>query len=637
MPKFAFQDQPQQDLEIAGAIINGTLFKHNMHVCARNEVLSSLQANQQAPKKKYLSQLNNILYYKNETETDTIEFGWQEIRYVGSSMEDDIFPLMLCDVLSHSISSLETRFRIYTRQDIYDHLYTQLQFHNTAITSIWRLFTTYSLVRVVDETSVMFTDRAMHRLYQSCWMRLFMLFGQDSTVNDMYANDETIHYNDVSDNVLSYENAVHTQDPFHVMVRAFLTHPYLFSLRNTDDLEWCAEMEPLVSPTINDLYHVLLSCYVWKLLQVLLTDIVEEEEKEATAKLDSRSSPLKWMTILQTIIIDENESKDEMKEENKKRVPMKGGIIERLCFFVLPFLRRCYILLYSTGLIQLDLDLLWSCLSINSATLPMLLQNDPNVFEPAKVIAECDAICRALFLPTLREYVTFTFGTNTAQDNDKANVLSVMQCWTQTFFERLTNAHCQYIKCMRGVDSISPISLVSMPHTFADLYIVLSFHAGFCLFCFALLCFALHCRVYRHIFVDLNLKQRTCKEKCFAAQIPKNSAICLFCGAFLCLRCCRSNEKGALTIHSKHCGLGKGLFMCLQQSIVILMYEHAAIAIPSPYVDSHGQDDIGVNQQSWLSLNFSRLHGLWKIVADGAIPNNVCQLRDDNCEASDAF
>ncbi|ETO10402.1 hypothetical protein RFI_26975, partial [Reticulomyxa filosa] len=305
------------------------------------------------------------------------------------------------------------------------------------------------------------------------------------------------------------------------------------------------------------------------------------------------SQALEWIKVLQRHITsgkETNEQDIKREEDEKKEMDHFQCAVERMCLCILPFLRKCYILFYSSGLIQLDLDLLWSCVSVTPATLPSLLQKDPTIFQPEKVRAECDAICRALFLPTFRDYVATTFCAQHARDQDKLASLQVMQSWTHTFFERFTERQCRYIDSTKRIDSISPISLIRLP------------------------------RFYDHLF------KKFCKEQCNAGSVPTNSAICLYCGAFLCIQCCTRNGKGALTIHSKRCGQGKGIFLWLQLTSVLLIYEHAAILFPSLYLDSHGEEDIGMKRRNILSLSDARMHELEKLLAEGAIPNKVCQL-----------
>ncbi|ETN99046.1 hypothetical protein RFI_38442 [Reticulomyxa filosa] len=563
---FARQNEPELNLEFG-------------NVLEDDEVLECVMSKQDESKKTHISRLNNILYYKNESKEDQKEFGWEETAFVGGDMEDDLFPSMLCDVLSHSISALETRFRIYSRQEIYEKFHTQLQLHTTVVTSIWKWFAMYSLQKTINETSLLFTDKGMEWLYQSCWTQLFTLFDTSYHVQQKTSCNGD-HVFDSSSRVLNFEQVRTPQEPFNVLVRALLTHPHLFSLINPQKSELetkVDEFNPRTNVILNDIYHVLLSCYLWKVLQFLLGDVLTDGGKHKNPLATS----LTWTEWVRNRITNTNTNKDNIK-----------CYVERLAFFVLPFLRKCYILLYSTGLIQLDLDLLWSCLSVNSTTLPAILQKDPSVFRPELVIAECDTLCHALFLPMLHDYVATTFFAHNAKDRTKERSLHVMQCWTQTFFDKFTDEQCEYIRSVNRIDSISPISLVTLPPSFATLHI----------------------------------KSR--KEKCFAGQIPETSVICLFCGTFLCINCCQSNRKDAPTIHSKNCGQGKGIFLYTQSLLIRLVYEHTSVDFSCPYLDSHGQQDLKLKQKDRKSLNYSKLYELWKMVADGTIPNNVCKLKN---------
>ncbi|ETO10069.1 hypothetical protein RFI_27308, partial [Reticulomyxa filosa] len=291
--------------------------------------------------------------------------------------------------------------------------------------------------------------------------------------------------NSASGNLGIYEDVVNTQEPFNVVVRVLLTHPHVFSSTKKNDAESEDSALTQVSSSqsngqsaVNDIYHVLLACYVWKALQVLLSQVLmeqsdskdlEEEKKDDNdnddagdaSKMQQRESsltsppppPQQWQTLVQKKVTSD-QTKDNL-----------AGILKHLCFYVLPFLRKCYILLNSCGMVKLDLNVLWSCLSLEQpAILSAMLAKDPNVFQPENVMAECDAICD-----------TFTFCTNRPDaplrihSQKKDDVLYVASSWAQLFFRQLTEKHCQYIRACYKIDSIAPISLITLPRSFHHL------------------------------------------------------------------------------------------------------------------------------------------------------------------------
>ncbi|ETO16055.1 hypothetical protein RFI_21305 [Reticulomyxa filosa] len=360
------------------------------------------------------------------------------------------------------------------------------------------------------------------------------------------------------------------------MVRTVVTHPYVFSLIPSDTVATDTQQEYRASKTTNDIYHALLGCYLWKMLQVLLSDEVTKEAMDISTNNKDRKTqierplflPSDRMKMLQDKLSRED-SKDNM-----------NTLAQRLHFFVLPFLRKCYILLHSCGLAKSNLELLWSCLSVNRDTLSAILAKDSSIFQVQLVRAECDAICQALFLPTLQVCLASNFGTSwdhvslplrsAAKPFDK--VLQVVKCWTQTFFATLTEKHFLYIQSTNNIDSISPISL------------------------------------------------ETCQKKCPSGPVPPGSAICLFCGTYLCLDCCDIDNVGLLH-HSKHCGREKGVFLLVKTLSIFLVYEQDTIEFNSPYLDRHGENDNNMKRGNMMILNDSRMRELWKLVAEGGIPN----------------
>ncbi|ETO07345.1 hypothetical protein RFI_30047, partial [Reticulomyxa filosa] len=566
--------------------------KSQQHIIHVHIIQSKKKSKDREMQKQHFDRLENVLYHLNEDTPSANEFGWLKEQNTSFELREKLLPSMLCDIAAHSISSLEARFRSCHRKEILTKLPLQLQLNNTAVSSIWKLFATHFFGAKTGSNDFVFDYHGMNALIQSSWKCLSSLFG-GINIQLIFLFLMYIHYvyvlllllkkldislffvcnESLSSDSKDYDEVLNTQEPFHVLVRAFLTHPYLFYLHRLDDVAVDANVmhDIRASNTVNDIHHALLGCYLWKILQVLLGDIPTQSTSTSTSTDESREQVEEGITLLPYKLHEEGSRKSVMK---------------RLYFFVLPFLRKCYMLLYSCGLIELDLDLLWSCLSVDNTTLSAILAKDWSVFQLEKVMTECDSICEALFLPTIETYVMHCFGTNPADESCEpypistqalSGVLCIMHCWTQTFLGGLTQGQCRHILSTRDMDSILPISL------------------------------------------------EMCDPKCSSGHVSCKSAICLFCGAFLCTEC-RRNQKGILTIHSKHCGQGKGIFLLLQDCTILLLYEHATVVFNSPYLNRYGESDI--SQKYMMSLSNLRLYELWKLVADEAIPNKVCQLGD---------
>ncbi|ETO21239.1 hypothetical protein RFI_15970 [Reticulomyxa filosa] len=586
--------------------------------------------------KECFSRIKNISFYTNEKNIDAQHFGWKELKSTPQQVQDRLLPSLLCNILAYNISSLETRFRNYSRKEIQDKLPRTLQLNNTIISNIWRLFAVYSLQKQAHTKQVLFSNPGMDDLYQNSWTVLEALFGPSSVqaasneasesqpidanrwsswslggiksrVSEVISQArESEEMKETKTDITNYKNIVHTQEPFNVVVRGLLTHPHAFSMTEKKKAELTStslssirstssdvveqssvqSMEVDIPPleqnlfVVNDIYHLLLSCYVWKILQVTISHVA------VTEKIDleqcAKQTPSEWLVMMQKILESGNGNK--LQE-----------VVQHLSFHVLPFLRKCYILLYSCGLTELDSKLLWTCtLSENVQSSSSDTKTD-TMYEPEDVLIECDDICARLCLPTLEEYVGHVFSENEKSPQEltggNQRFLPISKFWTKNYFEHFTPNERKYILRIHGIDSIRPVSLATLPRLFDPIF------------------------------------KRAYKEKCSGGKTPVRSAICLFCGEFLCIDCCRVSGKGGLTVHSKSCGRGKGMFLWLQMSSVVLMYEHAAAIFNSPYLDNHGEEDNGLKRGNLLSLSDMRVHELQKLVADEGIPNKVCQMR----------
>ncbi|ETO27055.1 hypothetical protein RFI_10076 [Reticulomyxa filosa] len=447
--------------------------------------------------------------------------------------------------------------------------------------------------------------------------------------------------------IANEEELAKTQEPFNIVVRALLTHPDIFVLtkkasssntRSETATEEALQKLDNVSvsaseTTVNEMYHVLLSCYVWKMLQVLISSVL------ARGPSPSFHKPV-YHHLIQAF----------------HTLTASQPNLDHLSSHVLPFLRKCYILFHSCGMvcfffsplhtcflfvcsfvvlqkkkkkqtknnanqITLDNDVLWSSVPAEKSALVDSLTKVDHFYDPVQVLQECDSICEKLFLPTLKEYMTALLEEDQTEmreisddrpvtDTKKESVLLVMRVYTKRYLEQLNEGELKYILSTHRTDSIRPVLLATLPTHFDPILKVLLFLV--------------------YLF-------KACKETCPGGVIPEKSAVCLFCGKFLCIRCCLSRGKGALTVHSKSCGQGKGLFLRLQTSTIILMYEHAAAVFSSPYLDSHGEEDHELKRGNLLSLNDVRFYELCKLVADEGIPNKVCEMRHDKHQGRNWF
>lgn len=111
----------------------------------------------------------------------------------------------------------------------------------------------------------------------------------------------------------------------------------------------------------------------------------------------------------------------------------------------------------------------------------------------------------------------------------------------------------------------------------------------------------------------------TC-DRC--GKVPTDPGLCLICGEFLCCgdACCtrpfvaHGPQVGECTRHAAECGGGVGVMLLLDQCRVAIIGGSMAAYFPSPYVDAHGEEDVGLQRGRSLRLDAARyryLESLW--------------------------
>lgn len=103
-------------------------------------------------------------------------------------------------------------------------------------------------------------------------------------------------------------------------------------------------------------------------------------------------------------------------------------------------------------------------------------------------------------------------------------------------------------------------------------------------------------------------RHQTCKR---CQRTPKDPAICLICGAFLCFRenCCVNETSNVFECveHSVLCGAGTGIFLLVNSSIIVVLRGPRATLWGSLYLDQHGEEDRDLKRGKPLYLSPERL------------------------------
>ena len=116
---------------------------------------------------------------------------------------------------------------------------------------------------------------------------------------------------------------------------------------------------------------------------------------------------------------------------------------------------------------------------------------------------------------------------------------------------------------------------------------------------------------------------RTC-EKCKTK--PQDPAICLLCGALLCLDsdCCKGPKgEGECTRHAESCGAGQSVFILPYASIVVAVASPRNCIWDGPYEDSHGEPDSYMKRSCKLTLSQHRLDRMRLLYTRGSIPIEI--------------
>ncbi|XP_030198525.1 E3 ubiquitin-protein ligase ubr3 isoform X2 [Gadus morhua] len=119
------------------------------------------------------------------------------------------------------------------------------------------------------------------------------------------------------------------------------------------------------------------------------------------------------------------------------------------------------------------------------------------------------------------------------------------------------------------------------------------------------------------------------RKACSACQkVPKDPALCLVCGTFVCLKgpCCKQQGTCECVLHSQHCGAATGIFLLINASVIIIIRGHRFCLWGSVYLDAHGEEDrdlrrgkplflcaerYRVLEQQWVSHTFDHINKRW--------------------------
>lgn len=135
--------------------------------------------------------------------------------------------------------------------------------------------------------------------------------------------------------------------------------------------------------------------------------------------------------------------------------------------------------------------------------------------------------------------------------------------------------------------------------------------------------------------VLLQYSQRNVCKRC--NQVPPDPALCLFCGELVCYQsfCCMDTEsgRGECNRHVTECGGNVGLFFKLKANVIFILYYSKGTFTFSPYLDSHGEVDVGLQKGRPQRLHRQRADELRRMWLTGGLATMVARKIEASMDA----
>lgn len=124
------------------------------------------------------------------------------------------------------------------------------------------------------------------------------------------------------------------------------------------------------------------------------------------------------------------------------------------------------------------------------------------------------------------------------------------------------------------------------------------------------------------------LVEQTNQRKCHrCGKTPADPALCLLCGEVVCYQsfCCQSEDgkRGECNLHTDECGGDMGLFLKIKTNVILALCKGLGTFVFSPYLDAHGEVDIGLRKGRIQRLHRQRYDDIRKQWLSHNIPNTV--------------
>ncbi|OLY85062.1 E3 ubiquitin-protein ligase ubr1 [Smittium mucronatum] len=109
--------------------------------------------------------------------------------------------------------------------------------------------------------------------------------------------------------------------------------------------------------------------------------------------------------------------------------------------------------------------------------------------------------------------------------------------------------------------------------------------------------------------------------------VPQDPSICLLCGRFVCTQtfCCLVDGVGECNNHLKICGGNTGLFLPVKKCGLLLLNNSIGCFMQAPYLDIHGEADLGLKRGRPLLLNTMRFEDIRRLAVNQKISITVAR------------
>ncbi|KZT42813.1 hypothetical protein SISSUDRAFT_979604 [Sistotremastrum suecicum HHB10207 ss-3] len=119
---------------------------------------------------------------------------------------------------------------------------------------------------------------------------------------------------------------------------------------------------------------------------------------------------------------------------------------------------------------------------------------------------------------------------------------------------------------------------------------------------------------------------------------PSDSAICLICGTIVCLQshCCQENdgrERGECNMHTRECGGVIGLYFAVKRCATVYLYANNGSFAQAPYLDVHGEVDLGMRRGRRQFLHAARYEEISKTWLSHGIPTLVARKLESTVDS----